>query len=139
MKTLALFSVTILASLVFAGCSSNSSDTEVSEASLERPDDYVDYASEEQVSSTSGDKLLFFHAPWCSQCQAMEKDILTNGLPRGVTVFKVDYDSYQDLRQKYGVTLQTTFVKVDDQGEKIASYNPFESPEFSNVQAELLN
>lgn len=29
-------------------------------------------------------------------------------------ILKVDYDSRQDLRQKYGVTKQSTFVELDD-------------------------
>ena len=98
---------------------------------------YVDYSSE-LVSSTPGEKLLFFHAPWCSQCQQLEADIESSELPKGVTVFKVDYDSNQDLRQKYGVTIQTTVVKVDDKGDEIESYVAYEDPTFDSVAAALL-
>ncbi len=97
------------------------------------PGQYVDY-SPELVSSTPGTKLLFFHAPWCSQCNALESDIEASGLPDGVTIFKVDYDSNQDLRQEYGVTIQTTMVKVDDDGNKIDSYVAYEEPTFDNVE-----
>jgi len=102
-----------------------------------QPGQYVDY-SPELVSSTPGDKLLFFHAPWCSQCVALEEDIEANGVPDGVTVFKVDYDSNQDLRQEYGVTIQTTMVKVDDDGEKIDSFVAYEDPTLDSVSAALL-
>lgn len=102
-----------------------------------QPGQYVDY-SPELVASTKGDKLLFFHADWCSQCQALEEDIETSGVPDGVTIFKVDYDSNQDLRQEYGVTLQTTMVKVDDDGEKIDSYVAYEEPTLDSVTAALL-
>ena len=102
-----------------------------------QPGQYVDY-SPELVASTPGDKLLFFHAPWCSQCQALEDDIEASGVPDGVTIFKVDYDSNQDLRQKCGVTLQTTMVKVDDNGEKIDSYVAYEEPTLASVTAALL-
>jgi thiol-disulfide isomerase/thioredoxin len=98
---------------------------------------YVDY-SPELVSSTPGDKLLFFHAPWCPQCEELDADIQEAGVPDGVTVFKVDYDSNQDLREKYGVTIQTTVVKVDDQGEAIESYVAYEEPTFANVSDALL-
>ena len=74
------------------------------------PGQYVDY-SPDLVTSTPGTKLLFFHAPWCSQCQALESDIEANTIPDDVTIFKVDYDTNQDLRQKYGVTIQTTMVE----------------------------
>lgn len=98
---------------------------------------YADYSSE-KVAATSGTKLLFFYAPWCPQCRQIDDDIKENGLPDGVTVFKVDYDSNQTLRQKYGVTIQTTFVKIDDNGDKIASYVSYQEPKFSAVERELL-
>ena len=102
-----------------------------------QPGQYVDY-SPELVAETPGDKLLFFHADWCSQCVSLEGDIEASGVPNGVTIFKVDYDSNQDLRQEYGVTIQTTLVKVDDNGEEIDSYVAYEDPTFDNVSAALL-
>lgn len=102
-----------------------------------QPGTYTDY-SEEAIAKTSGTKLLFFHAPWCPQCRQIEASIQTDGVPTGVTVFKIDYDSNQKLREKYGVTLQTTFVKIDDAGNKIASYVAYEEPRFSSVERELL-
>ncbi len=98
---------------------------------------YTDY-TEGAIASTKGTKLLFFHAPWCPQCRQVEASIQKDGIPSGVTVFKIDYDSNQKLREKYGVTLQTTFVKVDDEGNKIASYVAYEEPQFSSVERELL-
>lgn len=106
-------------------------------SSAAQPGQYVDY-SPELVASTPGDKLLFFHASWCSQCVALEEDIEASGVPDGVTIFKVDYDSNQDLRQEYGVTIQTTMVKVDDNGEMIDSYVAYEDPTLDNVSAALL-
>jgi thiol-disulfide isomerase/thioredoxin len=99
--------------------------------------EYVDY-SNEALRSASGTKLLFFHAPWCPQCRAIEESIEKNGIPSSVTVLKVDYDSNQALRQKYGVTLQTTFVKVDANGDKVKSYTAYEEPTFDAVKRELL-
>lgn len=102
-----------------------------------QPGEYLDY-SPELVASTPGDKLLFFHASWCSQCVKLEDDIEASGVPDGVTVFKVDYDSNQDLRRKYGVTIQTTIVKVDEGGKKLGSYVAYEDPTFDSVRAALL-
>lgn len=101
------------------------------------PGSYIAY-SEEAVEDTKGTKLLFFHAPWCPQCRSIETSIHEGGVPDGVTVFKVDYDTNQQLRQKYGVTLQTTFVKIDDAGNKIDSYVAYEEPQFSAVERALL-
>lgn len=101
------------------------------------PGKYVEY-SEEVLASTSGTRLLFFHAPWCPQCREIESDLKEASLPENVTILKVDYDSNQALRQKYGVTIQTTFIKLDEKGDKVASYVAYDEPRFSSVQRELL-
>lgn len=100
------------------------------------PGQYVDY-SPELVAATPGTKLLFFHAPWCTQCQALESDIEASTIPDDVTIFKVDYDTNQDLRQKYGVTIQTTVVEVDDQGKKVDDVVPYDEPTLSSVEQGL--
>lgn len=112
-------------------------EVKASESTRADPGIYTDY-SEQAVLTTTGTKILFFHAPWCPQCREIEASINKDGIPSGVTVFKVDYDSNQELRNKYRVTLQTTFVKVDDKGNKIASYVAYEEPRFSSVERELL-
>ncbi len=119
--------------------SDSSSETPAAETTAKNnePGSYVEYSAD-AILTTPGTKLLFFHAPWCPQCREMEESINTGSIPSGVTVFKVDYDSNQALRQKYGVTLQTTFVKIDDQGNKVASYVAYEEPQFSSVERELL-
>lgn len=85
---------------------------------------YVDY-SPTAIADASGTTLLFFHAPWCPSCRQIESEILSDGVPDGVTIIKVDYDSHQDLRQKYGVTVQTTFVKVDASGNELEKFVPY--------------
>lgn len=98
---------------------------------------YVDY-SDDFIQATSGTKILFFHAPWCPQCRELEADIRARGVPEGVTIAKVDYDSSQRLRQNYGVTLQTTLVKIDDDGNLIAKYIAYDNPDLAAVIANLL-
>lgn len=98
---------------------------------------YVDYSSG-VIASTTGTKLLFFHASWCPQCRALEADIKKQGVPGGVTIIKVDYDTNQALRQKYGVTLQTTIVKVDDNGNLVKKYVAYEDPTLDSVKANVL-
>lgn len=102
------------------------------------PGIYTGY-TKDALAAATGTKVLFFHAPWCPQCRELEDTINRNGVPSGVTVFKVDYDSNQGLRQKYGVTMQTTFVKVDSAGNKIKSYVAYQEPQFSSVEKNLLN
>jgi thiol-disulfide isomerase/thioredoxin len=98
---------------------------------------YVDY-SDGVIENTSGQKILFFHAPWCPQCRALESSIQKGPVPEGVTIIKVDYDSMQELRQKYGVTLQTTFVKIDDGGELVEKYVAYDKPNLDSVVENLL-
>lgn len=98
---------------------------------------YKEY-SEAAFAATSGTKVLFFHAAWCPQCRQLESDIKKGKIPGGVTIFKVDYDSSQKLRQKYGVTLQTTLVKVDDSGNEIKKFVAYDDPSLEAVVRNLL-
>lgn len=109
----------------------------VSPSSVSAPGIYTAYSAE-AVASAKGDILLFFHAPWCPQCREIEQSIATATLPDNLTILKIDYDSSQALRQQYGVTLQTTFVKVDSSGNKIESYVAYDEPTFDAVKRELL-
>ncbi len=101
-------------------------------ATSTNPGEYKEY-SERVVNATEGTKLLFFHAPWCPQCRALEASIQKGPLPNDVTIFKVDYDTNQDLRKKYGVTLQTTIVQVDDTGALVKKYVAYDEPTLASV------
>jgi thiol-disulfide isomerase/thioredoxin len=81
---------------------------------------YVDYR-DGIIDETPGAKAIFFHASWCPQCRALEESILAGDIPDGLTIIKADFDSETDLRQEYGVTLQTTIVYVGDDGESLGS------------------
>lgn len=95
---------------------------------------YVDYSSSAIADADAdGKTLLFFYAPWCSQCRSIDDDILSMGVPAGVTIIKVDYDSNQDLRQQYGVTVQTTFVEVNSSGEGLQTYVAYDDPHLAAV------
>jgi thiol-disulfide isomerase/thioredoxin len=98
---------------------------------------YVDYSTT-AIAEATGDTVLFFHAPWCTQCQKVEADILSSGVPAGVTIIKVDFDSNQELRRKYGVTLQTTFVEVDRNGDAVESFVAYDDPRLAAVVDALL-
>jgi len=85
-----------------------------------QPGAYVEYR-DGIIAETAGDKVLFFHAPWCPQCRSLEQSILDGRIPDDMTIIKVDYDTATSLRQQYGVTIQTTIVYVDDDGAALAS------------------
>lgn len=97
---------------------------------------YVDYV-DGIIEQTEGPKALFFHASWCPNCRQLDEELVAEGAPEGLTVFKVDYDSRTDLRQKYGVTLQTTVVFVDDVGEAISSSVLYDDPSVASLAAAI--
>lgn len=99
--------------------------------------EYKEYSAEAFNEAKDKTRLLFFHASWCPQCRELEASINAISLPADVVIFKVDYDSRQDLRQKYGVTLQTTVVKVDKNDNKLRSFVAYDDPSFAAVQREL--
>jgi thiol-disulfide isomerase/thioredoxin len=101
------------------------------------PGVYIDY-EDGIIAETNGPKLLFFHASWCPQCRALDADIKEKGVPEGVTLIKVDYDSHQQLRQKYGVTIQTTVIRVDDKGNLVEKFVAYDNPSLAAVVEELL-
>lgn len=100
------------------------------------PGKYEDY-NETAFNQAEGRRILFFHAPWCPQCRALDASIKDSTVPSGVTIFKIDYDSNQTLRQKYGVTIQTTLVEVDENGNEIKKYVAYDEPTFDAVMAAM--
>jgi thiol-disulfide isomerase/thioredoxin len=83
---------------------------------------YADYSSSLLAEAGYSETILFFHAAWCPECRAFEQAIKTDAIPDGVQVLKVDYDNSDDLRQKYEVTIQSTFVKVNTNGERVSTW-----------------
>lgn len=72
---------------------------------------------EKQMADRAGSTVVyFFHASWCPDCKATDAALVADGVPDGLTVVKVDYDTATGLKKKYGVTTQHTFVAVDPEG-----------------------
>lgn len=101
---------------------------------------YVDYSPEvltqAELAQESGRKVvLFFHAKWCPFCIAADKDfkanIGTDKFPKNVTLIKTDYDSQTELKKKYGVTTQHTFVQIDSNGNQITKWISGETPDLT--------
>lgn len=98
---------------------------------------YIDY-SVHAVATTKGTRILFFHAPWCPQCRSLDSSIQNGAIPSGVTIFKVDYDSNFKLRQKYGVTIQTTLVKLAADGSEQQKFVAYDDPSLVALEKALL-
>jgi thiol-disulfide isomerase/thioredoxin len=94
---------------------------------MTKPGSYKDYSPETVANEQkAGNKVvLFFHAPWCPFCKAADAAFKekVGQIPSGVTVLKTDYDSNTDLKKKYGVTYQHTFVQIDTNGNMVTKWN----------------
>ena len=82
---------------------------------------YTEY-SPEWVENAQGKIVLFFHADWCPACEAIDGKVKNAEVPNGVTILKVNYDNETELKKKYGVTTQTTFVQIDSEWNKIKKW-----------------
>jgi thiol-disulfide isomerase/thioredoxin len=62
--------------------------------------------------------VLFFHAAWCPECRESDAELrdLYEKNPPAISTYKVDYDTAIELKQRYGVVTQHTFVLVAPDG-----------------------
>ena len=72
----------------------------------------------------AGDVVLFFAADWCPTCQEATTNLEADpaAIPAGLAIVRIDYDNSDELKQKYGVTTQHTFVQVDAGGNEVAKW-----------------
>ncbi len=85
---------------------------------------YIDHAAYvRDPSAARGKVVLFFHATWCPICREVEESLTSAPVPAGLTVVKVDFDDAGELRERYGVTIQHTFVQVDPEGRQLAKWS----------------
>lgn len=80
---------------------------------------YMTYA--DAVLRDGREKVLFFHAAWCPTCKKADQQLTSlygeTAYPR--STYRVDYDAETELKQRYGVTYQHTFVLVDGVGNAL--------------------
>ena len=90
-----------------------------------------------RVASATHDVVLFFRASWCPTCKAIDADIKAHlkEIPASLTILDVNYDNSTDLKKKYGVTYQHTFVQVDAQGNLIKKWSG--SPTLASLVSEV--
>lgn len=86
---------------------------------------YTFYSPEKLANAESGDVVLFFKAGWCPSCRTVDADIKSNStnIPKNLTILELDYDASSDLKKKYGVTSQHTFVQVDKDGNMLKKWS----------------
>ena len=86
---------------------------------------YIPYSADKLALAAKGPVVLFFRAGWCPICRGIDADIKAHlkDIPENVTILDVDYDNSTDLKVRYGVTYQHTFVQVDAQGTLIKKWS----------------
>ncbi len=86
---------------------------------------YEVYSPEKIQNAKNGKVVLFFRAKWCPTCRALDADIHDheNAIPEHFTILDVDYDTYTDLKKKYGVTYQHTLIQVDQNGSVVKKWS----------------
>lgn len=83
---------------------------------------YIEYSSSAASDNSYANTVLFFHAGWCPECRSFKQAITNGEIPGGTQVLEVNYDTSADLKKQHGVTLQSTFVKVDSSGKQISKW-----------------
>lgn len=146
--TIAVLALIVLGTLAFSGGKSREDkmmkdsigqdsmmeDTVMDNDSMMQKDDdsmmmtkgsYEAYSPEKLAWANDGKVVLFFKASWCPTCRAVDADIKANlsNIPEGTHILTIDYDNSTDLKKKYGVTYQHTFVEVDSSGNMLAKWS----------------
>lgn len=83
---------------------------------------YADFTSDRQMEQGFTNTVLFFYASWCPECRGFDQAIQTQAIPDGTQILRVNYDTSSSLKQQYGVTIQTTFVRVTSDGQLVKKW-----------------
>lgn len=96
-----------------------------SDAMMAESGSYVDYSEANYQQAEGKKRVLFFHAKWCPTCKLANEEIekMFGEIPADVVILKVDYDTETELKEKYGITYQHTFVLVDANGNQVTKWN----------------
>ncbi len=81
----------------------------------------------ERYAALGKKTVLFFRAYWCGACADAAAHIADEAAsgPADLVVIEVDYDDSAELKRRYGVTLQHTFVQVDRDGAELGQWMGF--------------
>ncbi len=95
------------------------------DARLNHVSRYVPYTKAAFDAAVGKKRVYFFYAAWSPDSKAAEEDIMgsVNGIPKDVVLFKTNYDTEAELKQRYTVTRENTFVWVDDAGNALKKWS----------------
>lgn len=79
--------------------------------------------------------VYFFAATWCPTCRGTYQDIAANysKLPPDFRLVLVNYDTAKELKARYAVTYQHTFVSIDASGKALNTWSG--SPTVADIVA----
>lgn len=80
---------------------------------------YTDFTQERYADLLGKEPFaIFFHASWCPDCVNLENQIMKNiaSLPKEAIILKANYDTESELKLTYGITIQSTVVVIDKNG-----------------------
>ncbi|WP_082092456.1 thioredoxin family protein [Devosia epidermidihirudinis] len=94
----------------------------------DRPEaDAVAYESLDQLKAIAakGPAIVYFHADWCPTCRATMVSLRGRWpeIQPGITLVIADYDAETELKARFGVTYQNTYVQVDRNADKLVVWN----------------
>lgn len=86
---------------------------------------YESYDAGKLAFANEGTVVVFFRASWCPSCKALDENIKANMniIPENLLILDVNYDTENQMKQKYGVTTQHTLVQVDAEGNLIQKWS----------------
>ena len=98
-----------------------SGDNMSDESTVMEESRYIEYSPEKFAQASNKKRVYFFHASWCPTCKVANEEFSANpnGIPEDIVLFKTDYDTETELKRKFGITYQHTFVFVDENGKEI--------------------
>lgn len=126
-KNLLILSI-LAVSIFITGCSNQKSNDE--DTNITNDNGGVFTSDPSSINDTENNvenqrTILFFHADWCPICRKIEEDIIKSPerIPSNVKIVKIDFENSDDLRSKYGVNTQYTFVEIDENQNEIDQWS----------------
>lgn len=120
-----------IAGIIFLFRQENTNDTNTTKTQVEptltetKYSRYTTYSDAAFTATADKKRVLFFHASWCPTCRPADAEFRQrfSEIPEDVVLFKTDYDTSTELKNKYNVTYQHTYVQVDAEGNQVTQWN----------------
>lgn len=90
---------------------------------------YETYDVKKLNLAADGKVVLFFNATWSKTSKELDKELKNSvsKMPSNFTILTVDYNKSADLKKKYEVPFENTFVQVDANGVMVNRWSGSEN------------